>query len=124
MSEINNNMHNYGYGKIDRVEAKKEYDTKQQSENSKDADERKFVPDTGVLGRSQIHRIKGADIERSVDEAVDMAKTQPTRLSCSEKIFDTMFEHYLDSGMSEADAYTKALMDEEEFLDISASLKR
>ena len=124
MAEINNNMYNqYGF-QIDRID-KKDNTPKQNAEIAKEEkEERNYVPDTGVLGRSQIHRLNGADITKSINDAVDMAENQPVRMNCSEMIFDHMYDKYIDAGLSEADAYTRALMDEEEFLDISGLLQK
>lgn len=123
MSEINNNIHNYGF-KIDRIDSKKDNMPKQQTEAPKEASEQNYVADTGVLGRSQVHGIKGGNIAKSVDEAVIMAEDCPIKLGCSEAIFDKMYQNYIASGLSEEDAYMQALLDEEEFLDITASCNR
>ncbi len=124
MAEINNNMHNYGF-KIDRIETKKDAAPKQSVEAQKEETaEQTYVADTGVLGRSQIHGIKGGNITKSVDETVKMAENEPIRMGCSEAIFDNMYQEYCNQGLSESDAYMKALLDEEEFLDISAEYNR
>jgi len=83
-----------------------------------------IVQDTGVLGRSQVCEYKGGDIEKSVREAVKLAKEQPVRLSCSEKIFDALYEYYLNSGLGEKAAYHNAALGEEEFLELSSSFCR
>ena len=115
MSEINNNITNYGY-KIERISKNKET-ASQTPEPAKESNEKQYIADTGVLGRSQI--LNGANISKSVDEAVELAKNNPAKMGCSEAIFDSMFKKFLEEGLSESDAYLKALCAEEEFLQIS-----
>ena len=122
MTEINHNINGYGYP-IERMNIKKESGDVQKAAVQKETTEANYVADTCVLGRSQID-IKGGNIDKSVNEAVKMAKEQPVRLGCSEEIFDTMYNSYLKQGFNESDSYMKALADEEEFLDISQSFKR
>ena len=78
MAEINNNIHNYGY-KIERIDSKKDNAVKQQPEVQQEIPEQNYAIDTGVLGRSQIHGIKGGNIAKSVDEAVYMAENCPVK---------------------------------------------
>lgn len=123
MTEINNNIHNYGY-KIDKIETKKEDGVKQNNEIPKEAEGQQYLPDTGVLGRSQIYGIKGSNISKSVEETVEMAKNCPVKMGCCEAIFDNRYQNYIESGLSESDAYMNALLDEEEFLDLASTIKR
>lgn len=121
MAEINNNIPNFSRS-IEKVEAKKadKADKTLQNENeaSKDAS---YIQDTGVLGRSQIHRSNGANIAKSVDEAVALASKNPVLLSSSEGMFNTMYEDFLAQGMEPSDAYMKALLAEEEFMELGCA---
>ena len=110
MSEINN-IGNYGLN-IDKIDKKGIISSHQE-------DIKEYVPDTGILGRSQVKTTKGADISKSVDEAVNMAKRHSTLMQCSEKIFNYIYQSYLDKGLSPSEAYEKALLAEEEFMEIS-----
>ena len=80
--------------------------------------------DTGYLGRSQVHGLRGINIPLTIDEAVSIASQTPVRLKCSEMIFENMYNQYTAQGLSEEAAYAKALLDEEEFLDLSSAIKR
>ena len=122
MTEVNNNIHNYGY-KIERIEPKKEDAAKLHQDMVKE-EEHKYVPDPGVLGRSLVNSPNNGNIAKSVNETVEMAKNQPIRFECSNKFFENRYNHYIKSGLSEPDAYLKAAMEEEEFLDISSSYNR
>ncbi len=124
MAEINNNIHNYGF-KIERIDSIAENTTKHPVETTKDeTEEQKYIADPGILGRSQIQGIKGGNIAKSVNEAVDMAENEPIRLNSSEILFDNMYQNYREAGLSEDDAYLKALLAEDEFLDISSGCNR
>ncbi|MCD7879386.1 MAG: hypothetical protein LUG16_05585 [Candidatus Gastranaerophilales bacterium] len=80
-----------------------------------------YVQDTGVLGRSQIVNPKGSDITKSVNEAVNLANNNHVLMSCSETIFNKTYEDALRRGLSSQDAYTTALMAEEEFMKMGQS---
>ena len=123
MSEINNNIPNYGF-KTDRIEAKIDNSPKQSAETPKEDVENNYVLDTGVLGRSQINSPRGGNIEKSVNEAVDMAKNQPVKMGASEAVHDMLFQQYKNAGLSESDAYLKALLAEEEFLNSTQGVNR
>ena len=124
MSEINNShINNYGFN-TPHIGIKKDDSSKQEPAKEEVQAEQKYAHDTGVLGRSQIHRMRGGNIEKSVDEAVYMAENCPVRTKCSEMIFDNFYQKYLDSGIDEADAYLKALLGEEEFLNLSEAYKK
>lgn len=119
MSEINN-IGNYGLN-IDKIDKKNIKRSAETSAHQEDIKEKEYVPDTGILGRSQVKTTKGADISKSVDEAVNMAKRHSTLMQCSEKIFNYVYQSYLDKGLSPSQAYEKALLAEEEFMEISGS---
>ena len=118
MTEINNNIPNFGH-KIEKInkEAQKPKHTISDKKGSKSSTE--YVADTGVLGRSQVKTGKGADIAKSVDEAVALAKNHPGMLYSCDKCFTRLYKTYLAEGMTESDAYIKAMMAEEEFMDIA-----
>ena len=118
MSDINDNIKNqiiYGIN-TPRIRKTKDSSLKVPAETA----EQLYVQDTGVLGRSQVCEFKGSDIEKTVLEAVKLAKEQPVRLGCSEKMFDALQNYYINRGLSEKASYYNALLGEEEFLDISA----
>ena len=117
MTDINN-IGNYGINidKIDKSGIKKSAEV---SAHQDDIKGKEYVPDTGVLGRSQVKTTKGADVTKSVDEAVKMAKNNPNLMRCCEDMFDGLYKYYLDEGLSRSEAYEKALLAEEEFMKIS-----
>lgn len=121
MAEINN-IPNYGIN-IGKVDAKlnKEVPVEPKVEEKQ---EKNYVPDTGVIGRSQVNHTKGGNIAKSVDAAVELAKSNPTLLSASEGLFDAMYNDFLAQGMEESAAYMKALMAEEEFLEMGIAYNR
>lgn len=120
MAEINNNSNfvKYPIGKKPIEITNKEKEVQQQPAQH-EPQERSYVPDTGVLGRSQVKCSKcGADITQSVDEAVALAKGNPGLLLGSDRIFDSIYNGLLLEGMEESEAYMKALACEEEFLKV------
>lgn len=118
MAEINNNIPKFGYNieKIDNKNNKAADVTP--SEVQKEVSGQQYVPDTGVLGRSQIKNPKGADVSRSVDEAVLLAEKYPQLLNCGDELFDVLYEQFVAEGMDEAEAYAKASVAMEEFVEI------
>lgn len=116
MAEINNNIPKFGFNNIEKIDLhnKNNIDVDAKKIENKDAEQIGIVPDTGVLGRSQVKTV--TDVSKSVDEAVALAKKHPALLTSSEGIFNHFYQQYLESGMDESDAYMKALMAEEEFL--------
>lgn len=123
MAEINNNIPNFSKG-IEKVDVKKGKEIPVEPAMVEEKAEQAYVADTGVSGRSQIRNLKGADVTRSVDEAVMLATKNPALLSGSESIFNIIYNDLLESGMEESDAYMKALMAEEEFLAIGSSYNK
>ncbi len=121
MAEINNNIPSFSRN-IEKVEAKKTKEADKslhnESEMSKDAP---YIQDTGVLGRSQIKKANGANIAKSVDEAVLLASKNPVLLGSSESMFNTMYEDFIAQGMEPSDAYMKALLAEEEFMELGCT---
>lgn len=125
MAEINNNIQKFGINseKIDKKKNPIKEETRKPTDTEK-GQESAYVPDTGVLGRSQVKRTRGGDISKSVDEAVSLATKHPEILAGSEKLFDCLYADYLQSGMDPSDAYMKALLAEAEFMEISTALNR
>ncbi len=117
MTDINN-IGNYSLN-IDKIDKKSINKGAEVPAHQEDIKEKEYMPDTGVLGRSQVKTTKGADVSRSVDEAVKMAKNQPNLMRCCEEMFDNLYKHYLGEGLSPSEAYEKALLAEEEFMKIS-----
>ncbi len=123
MAEINNNIPNFSKN-IEKVDVKKGKEIQIEPTVIDEKAETTYVADTGVLGRSQVRNAKGADIARSVDEAVMIATKNPALLTGSESIFNTIYNDLIESGMNESDAYMKALMAEEEFLALGTACNK
>ncbi len=113
MTEINKNLPSFEkrIEKLPPAEDKK-IDTQAVHQENR----QNIVPDTGILGRSQVVR---NDIAKSVDEAVALAKSNPALLESSCSIFDILYEQFLEEGMDSNEAYMKAIEAEEEFLAIA-----
>ncbi len=125
MAEINNsNFVKYPIGNKP-IEINNKEKEAQPQQTSKETQERSYVPDTGVLGRSQVKCSKcGADITQSVDEAVALAKGNPGLLLGSDRIFDSIYNGLLLEGMEESEAYMKALACEEEFMQMGIACNK
>jgi len=119
MTEINNNnRHNYGVNKNNNVE-RVDINKIDQSQVKCDCCEKEpvsYIPDPGILGRSQVKSPKNSDSTRSVDEAVLLAQKQPVLLTASEDMFETLYEKFVADGIPEHEAYMAALQAEEEFM--------
>lgn len=120
MTEIGKNIGNYGYN-IEKIGKKTPADIKDNAKEQKtdEAAEYKYAPNSGVLGRSQVNASNGANITKSVNEAVAIATKRPDILQGSECIFDSVYQNLIENGMDESDAYLQALMAEEEFLGVA-----
>lgn len=120
MAEINNNSNyvKYPIGKKPIEITNKDKEVQQQP-TQQEPQERSYVPDTGVLGRSQVKCSKcGADFTQSVDEAVALAKNNPGLLLGCDKIYESIFQGLLAEGLSEAEAHEKAMACEKEFYEL------
>ena len=123
MAEINNNLTNY------RINTERTIDTKnidsdsikekEQDIKNKSSDVAKYIADTGVLGRSQVKNPKGSDVTRSIDETIALIDKHPEIIECGDELFDTLYEQFLSDGMSNSEAYEKASLAMEEFVEIS-----
>ena len=82
------------------------------------SDEIQYVPDTGILGRSQIKNQKGSDVTRSVDETIALCEKFPQIMECGDELFDSLYEQFLADGMEPHEAYAKASLAMEEFVEI------
>jgi len=124
MAEINNNIPTFGRNieKLDNFH--KEQKSKSPNINEPNKKDMKYIPDTGVLGRSQVKSTKGGDVQRSVDEAVLLAQKNPALMCGCESVFDCIYRDCLAQGMNESDAYMKALLAEEEFLQVGSANNR
>ena len=122
MTEINNNnRHNYGVNKnsnIERVDISRNEQLNAKNEPC-EKEIPSYIPDPGVLGRSQVKGLKAADSTRSVDEAVFFAQKQPVLLMSSNDMFEALYEKFVVDGMTEDEAYMAALQAEEEFMSIA-----
>ncbi len=118
MAEINNNITKFGYN-IEKLDnSKNKIQDANPTEIHTGAEEIQYVPDTGILGRSQIKNPKGADVTRSVDETIAMCEKYPQIMECGDELFDTLYEQFLADGLEPFDAYTKASLAMEEFVEI------
>ena len=117
MAEINNNIPNFGYKKIEKIE-KQEPAGKVIEQENKPQEEKTYAPDPGILGRSQVKRANGGNITKSVDEAVKLMQENPALCGCSEGIFDNAYQDAIARGKTTDEAYFEALMAEEAILEI------
>ncbi len=123
MTEINNNLHGFELNNVEKTKIPKVKEERIQGTETPEQEESKnIVPDTGVLGRSQIRSKKGSDVTKSVDEAVDLAKNNPVLMNASDKIFNSIYDDYIKQGIDPSDAYIKALLAEEEFCELGKSI--
>ena len=124
MAEINN-IPNFGINNNKKVENKNNKDAvAPQIPIEEECVEHQYVQDTGVLGRSQVKCAKCGDIAKSVDEAIALAKSNPTLLSASESMFDTIYHDFKEQGMEESEAYLRALLAEEEFMELGVAYNK
>lgn len=123
MTEINNNIPNFGIKNIDKVEKTGKASPAEEVAVEKE-EQQKYVPDTGVLGRSQVKALKGGNISQSVDLAVEMAKNKPVLMQSGESLFNSIYNDLVERGMEPSEAYMNALMAEDEFYALAASYNR
>lgn len=119
MAEINNN--NYAKFTIGKkpIDINSNKEVQQQAPEEAKCQEHKYVPDTGVLGRSQVKCAKCGDIPKSVDEAVMLAKQHPEIMEAGEFVFDSIYEQFLADGLTPAEAYAQASLAVDEFCEIA-----
>ena len=117
MAEINNNIPNFGFKKVETPNIAPE-PTPPTVPTTSEAPEPTVMPDPGVLGRSQVKRANGGNIVKTIDETVSIAKNNPALMGCCEGIFNTVYNDLVEGGMNEADAYMQALLAEEELLEM------
>ncbi len=125
MTEINNgrnpNLINNQYLNINKVEKEPANVVEVAAEVEEKTSENEGLRDTGVFGRSQIATTLGADVSKSVDEAVALVKTNPDFARLQNDFFETMYEHYIEQGYSSFSAYTCASVAVSEFADLVKS---
>ena len=121
MAEINNNIPSFGINNK-KVENKQKEVVKAQPQVKDECPEHNYVPDTGVLGRSQVKCSKCGDIQKSVDEAVMLAKQHPEIMEAGDLMFDSIYESFLADGLDPADAYAQASLAAEEFCQIALAM--
>ncbi len=119
MTEINGNISKFGLN-LGKVEPKKGKEILKQQNNEIENEQHSYIKDTGVLGRSQVVKSKGGDINKSVDEAVFLAQNHPELLEGCDIVFESAYNTFKDQGMEDADAYINALAAQTEFMDIAA----
>lgn len=117
MAEINNNIPNFGFKKIDKISTA-EPTMPASTDVDTQAKEQTIVPDPGVLGRSQVKRANGGNISKTIDETCNIANNNPALMGCCEGVFNTVYNDLVAGGMNESDAYMQALLAEEELLEI------
>ncbi len=123
MAEINNNIPKFGRN-IERIENFNKESIIPETSTGEKNKPMEYIPDTGVLGRSQVKSTKGGNIQKSVDEAVLLASKNPALMCGCESVFDCIYKDLLAQGMKESDAYMKALLAEEEFLQVGSANNR
>ena len=124
MSEINNNMNKIRYTRNIEPESKINDSKKLPKDNFVEEKQEDRIQDTGVLGRSQVHSVKGSDITKSVDEAVALAIESPEILEAGDPVFDALYEDFLKSGMKPEDAYAMAATGMFEFREIASAHRK
>ena len=117
MAEINNNIPNFGYKRIEKID-KQEQTEKAIEQENKPKEKPQYAPDTGVLGRSQVRPANGGNIAKTVEEAVELSTKNPALMCCCEGIFETVYKDLVAQGKNPDDAYMQALLAEEELLEI------
>ncbi len=120
MAEINNNIPNFGRN-TDKIGTKINNEPKKETAVQEEQKEHNYIPDTGILGRSQVKSIHDADIQKSIEEAVRLAQNNPALLCGCEDIFNHIYNDYIKTGMEPSEAYMKALLAEEELMEIGAA---
>lgn len=117
MTEINN-IPNFGYNhETNRSMQNKDIVRVPEAEGT----QREMVPDSGVLGRSQIKNAKIGNISQSVDAAVKLAKNNPVMLEACDDIYENAYAQKKKEGASDSEANYYALNVEAEFLDLLAA---
>ena len=118
MAEINNNIPNFGFKKIEKIE-KQEHSDAVVTPNNKEVEEKPtLAPISDAYGRSQVRRANGGNIPQTVNETVELMKTNPAICGCCEGVFDTVYNDLIAQGKNPDDAYMQALFAEEELLEI------
>lgn len=117
MAEINNNIPNFGFQRIEKVHSQEPTD-KVVAQNNEIAEEPTYAPDPGILGRSQVKPAKGGNITKTIEETVALAKNNPALMSCGEGIFDARYNDAIARGLTTDEAYMEALFAEEALLEI------
>ena len=117
MTDINN-IKNYSHN-VEKIEKNNKPSVKQEAVKPEETEVKQtYVQDTGVLGRSQIKTTKGADVTGSVKAAVELAQNRPEILDASETFFNNALNRFISEGMEFNDAYTSAILAEEEFIEM------
>lgn len=121
MAEINNNIPNFGINNK-KVENKLNKDVvAPQTQQSDENETPHYIQDIGVLGRSQVKCAKFADVSKSVDEAVALAKNHPEILEAGEMVFDRIYDSFIADGLEPAEAYAQASLAVDEFCELALS---
>lgn len=125
MTEINNNNMHANMLKYntytDKVDAKQIQSEKTDVvETSEEKNAPQTIADTGVLGRSQVKSTKSSDV---VSETIALMKADENMVSAANKFFDRVFEDFLAAGYEESEAYTNALLAQEEFFETAQSVR-
>ena len=119
MSEINNNVNNIRFHKNNFDKNINEPKKNPAESTAEEKPQAKIVPDTGVLGRSQIQGVKGGDIAKSIDEAVALAQEYPEVLETGDSVFDSLYNDFIKAGKSPEEAYAMASTGMMEFMEIA-----
>ena len=71
MAEIKNNVQNFGYKRIEKIDKQEPIEKPIEQEN-KPKEDQTYTPDPGVLGRSQVKRANGGNVAKTIDETVEL----------------------------------------------------
>lgn len=121
MTEINNNMNKFGY-QVEKIPAgdKQNVPEEKAGEVKEEISGKDEILDTGVLGRSQVvNRANNTSASSSIDEAVRLANENIDMLSCADKLFDNVYNQFIEQGFKPKEAYVMASIGLKEFSDIS-----
>ena len=118
MSEINN-LNNIQYRqKVEFDKNKSDSNKKNQGAPVEENKEREIVPDTGVLGRSQVKGVKGG-INVSIDEIAELMAAKPEIAEGADIIFDRVYNRCIKEGKSQYEAYISASYAQDEYTAIA-----
>ena len=118
MAEINNNIPNFGFKNIEKIEKQEPSDNVVAQNNQETVEQPTLAPPTDAYGRFQVKRANGGNIAQTIDETIALANSNPALMGCCEGVFDTVYNDLIAQGENPDDAYMQALFAEKELLEI------